>query len=1079
MTTSPADLDLRLLRFRSRRDEYPHALASALIDAGRPKDALEVIHLGLLDDEGDGALRTLEGRAFYDQGDLQEAQAALLRAAKSNPQDKEPYRWLAQVLIERGDSVRALQVLDKALSIDPNDAALRRAHARASRLAGSASAAPAREQPAARRPSQPSPQRELRADVFLRESHGDLSIAEARPSAPAEIRGLPFDEELERDDESPTRAVELSEELRSALRAERPSRPSRPMFPPTSVDEDDEGSEATSIMPAAEELELLRQGGQLGYQPDEAEDDDDTRIGRSLPPLAAPGRAEPPEEVLGLLRAQGVFETERPGAAPATWASGKEVTVAGLRITRPLLVAWAVGIVVVASGYFGFQAWLGQRRAEAARLVASARERVLDGEHASLVQAGKLLGEARALDPKSPEALSLQLLAQAARLLDEGPRELAPLRETLAQARSAGVAAPLRDALEVLLLPAEQRESRLGALLTSADGEAARSVGALYVSGRLAVRAGLREAARERFLRAASLEPEFALAHLASGELARADGRLEQAQAEIERALGKDRKQLRAELWLLVLTARAGEGAELLRKLEPLLRRSKDAGEGDRLLAHTARAYAQLAIGDTAQAKQALQQASTYHTEEPELLAFLSEQALRAGSHTIAYRAARAASEAGGGATRYQALVAAALLQQGDGNAALSALASLGEGHGALALARAGAALLTEAREPLERAKKELASYRASPAGKDDLEASSLLMRVDLRLGANVESLMPAARALLARAPDSAPVQLAFAEASIAAEQPAAAIAALDTALRLAPGSADAHFLRGRAQRLLGHENEARQSFERAIAIAPNHLEARRALGRILLDGGEYDAALALFRELLGASARSAEFGVIEALLGQRALEQAAQHLEQLPEPLKAQDRAELLRARLALARNQPADAATLLGPLVSEDAESRSAEALVLHAEALMASDRAELAAASFDAALALDPTHPDALIGRALVALRQGRSEPGGLLERAQTALTLRMRPPRRRAELMMAMGLSQLARNQLDDARAQLGRAVTLPDAPAEAFFWYGEALARSRAQGAREQYARYLELAPNGTYALRAKRGVGAQ
>src|ERR1700748_1724028 len=132
MTAS--DLDLRLLRFRSRRDEVPHALATALIEAGRSSDALEVIHLGLLDDERDIELVTLEGRAFYAQGDLPQAQRSLLRAARINPRHKEPYRYLAQVLIERGDAVRAVQVLERAIGLDPNDPALRQAHVRATRL---------------------------------------------------------------------------------------------------------------------------------------------------------------------------------------------------------------------------------------------------------------------------------------------------------------------------------------------------------------------------------------------------------------------------------------------------------------------------------------------------------------------------------------------------------------------------------------------------------------------------------------------------------------------------------------------------------------------------------------------------------------------------------------------------------------------------------------------------------------------------------------------------------------------------------------------------------------------------------
>ncbi len=137
-------LDARLLGFRSRRDERPQSLAAALIEAGRSSDALEVIHLGLLDDENNLDLRLLEGRAFYARGDLSEAQRSLLRAARLDPRHKEPYRWLAQVLIERGDPVRAVQVLERALTIDAHDTALKQALSRAQRLVQLNAARPAR-----------------------------------------------------------------------------------------------------------------------------------------------------------------------------------------------------------------------------------------------------------------------------------------------------------------------------------------------------------------------------------------------------------------------------------------------------------------------------------------------------------------------------------------------------------------------------------------------------------------------------------------------------------------------------------------------------------------------------------------------------------------------------------------------------------------------------------------------------------------------------------------------------------------------------------------------------------------------
>ena len=56
----------------------------------------------------------------------------------------------------------------------------------------------------------------------------------------------------------------------------------------------------------------------------------------------------------------------------------------------------------------------------------------------------------------------------------------------------------------------------------------------------------------------------------------------------------------------------------------------------------------------------------------------------------------------------------------------------------------------------------------------------------------------------------------------------------------------------------------------------------------------------------------------------------------------------------------------------------------------------------------------------------------------------------------------------------ARTLLREAAALPGAPAETHFHLGEALAAVSAPDARAAYERYLELAPTGPYASRARR-----
>ncbi len=1161
MTSS--DLDLRLLRFRSRRDEVPHALASALIEAGRSSDALEVIHLGLLDDERDIDLVTLEGRAFYAQGDLPQAQRSLLRAARINPRHKEPYRWLAQVLIERGDAVRAVQVLERALTIDANDPALKQALTRAQRLLalnGNKSPTPSRPaseppkknprpsqrasaaspltsqarpastpaRPSAQSPARPStpgsvtrpppsrrpaeqprpsqrksepartrPPAETRPNPRARQIAADdllsepLTQANGKPwEMPAQRNPLPFEEDVEREEDAPTTAVEVPEELRRQLRDDAGGRSAREPYHagidqvlPSDDLPDDELDEKTAIVDAERELQVLSEHDHaaLRRENDRTQDVDERHLTDISRHYAAPGEAEPPEEVLKVLQHQGVFEApnQRAQRAPEAWLPTAELPKVGTPIKRALAIGWGLAGVAALAGYFGFQSWLDGRRAEAASVIDGGLAQAADGQYESLLAGERTLSEARTLDPRSQAALEALLYVQAARALEDGDAPYAGLRESVARADQIKLESPIAYMARALIKVPDQRKRELAATLDYAEKQAARDARATYIAARIAQRSGNPDAALKLFTRATALGPQLALSWLGLGEQLRAEGQLDKAHEAFVKALGPDKLELRAELWLLVLEARSNEGSALLEKLDKLSARLARGSQAERLLGFSARAFAALAAGDTDSAKQALEVGANLHVDDPELLAFYSEQALRAGQSSLAYRSARAAAAAGGDAARYQGIVAAALLQQGAGDAALTALTNLGgQGHGALALQRAGAALLSDARDTLEAAKKELASYRLTPLGKDDPEASSLLMRVDLRLGANVESLLPAARSLVQRAPELPASHLALAEALVKGGQGKAAMAALEPALKLAPGSAEAHFLLGRAQLLAGKPTEARASFERAVAIAPNHVEARRALGRSLLDTGDFDAALALFRGLEGAAGAVATLGEVESLIGKGNLSEAADKLATLSEPSKSSPAAGVVKAKLELASGKPQAALELLAPLLAEDAETRTADNLALQGNALMALDKWEEGAAAYDAAIELDENQPDALIGRAQAAQRAGRVETVlPWTTRAEAALQLHPRPPAVRAVLLTVEGRIALAKNDAAGAHEKLARAVAFAGAPAESVYWYAEALLKGKApQEANEQFKRYLLLAPNGPYAARARKAL---
>jgi len=153
----------------------------------------------------------------------------------------------------------------------------------------------------------------------------------------------------------------------------------------------------------------------------------------------------------------------------------------------------------------------------------------------------------------------------------------------------------------------------------------------------------------------------------------------------------------------------------------------------------------------------------------------------------------------------------------------------------------------------------------------------------------------------------------------------------------------------------------------------------------------------------------------------------------------------------------------------------------LALFGDALFAAGEVDAAAIQYDAALVIDDGLPEALVGRASVAIRaEHAGDALEYLSRAEQSLADRIRPPAFRARYLTALGRARFAggRDQADAARDALRRATEIPGAPPEAFFFLGESLAGMNSPDARAAYQRYLELAPDGELAGRARRATAA-
>jgi len=107
--------------------------------------------------------------------------------------------------------------------------------------------------------------------------------------------------------------------------------------------------------------------------------------------------------------------------------------------------------------------------------------------------------------------------------------------------------------------------------------------------------------------------------------------------------------------------------------------------------------------------------------------------------------------------------------------------------------------------------------------------------------------------------PANTRARINLARAQLAAGQPAVAEAQLRAALRLEPGSADAHYnlgvLLGRAKQPVAAE----AAYREAVRLRPAYAEAWNNLGSIRLDEGKHDEALALFQRAIDARPRYAE----------------------------------------------------------------------------------------------------------------------------------------------------------------------------------------------------------------------------
>jgi tetratricopeptide (TPR) repeat protein len=786
--------------------------------------------------------------------------------------------------------------------------------------------------------------------------------------------------------------------------------------------------------------------------------------------------ADDPARLLESLRERGIFEADDDASPVPVWTQASEVPRTGTRLGRTLLGVWLGSLLLLGAGYLGWQQWIAHRHGAAAELVAEAKAAAFESDHARLVDAERLLRQARDNHPRSRQVPTGELFVHAQRVLENGSRDLSSLRAAVNRAERLGADAAHLSVARAVLAVYSGAPGEAQALLAKAIPAAKGEPMLLYVVGRLQQRLGAAEQAGAHLRAAAAAAPDLIAASLALAELHHERREPQEALARLDAVLQQRPRHLRAQLWRAFLTADEQDPSQALRAIDAHTKHAREGAAVDRILWALSRARVLRRSGQHDKAGEALREAAAAGASEPRMLALVATDARRAGQLGVAQQAASQALAAAPESTAYRALLASILLERSDGERALRLLAELPQDEPALIAMRARAALLTGDEQALRAA---LQAIEASSDAKTaDGERAALRLRVRAALEPKAD-LLQEARALLRRAPADPDALRATGEVALALREPDEAVRAFNQLAKLMAQDAEAHYLLGRAQRMAADAKGAEKALRRALELSPGYVGALSALGGLLLDSGKYEEADALYQQLSAHDALQGRLGRAEALIALGRLDDAQVQVSGVPEAQRQSAPARETAARLALAQRKPGEALSLLRPLI--EGEGRKAAALALYGDALYAADQVNTAAGAYDSALEIDSALPEALLGRANVHLRAERAGDAlDLLERARSALESRLRAPEVRARMLALLGHAYVQREKRGDAdraRDALRQAVRLPNPPAEAYFFLGESLGGKRTTEAADAFKRYLELAPQGDYADRARRALG--
>ena len=305
-----------------------------------------------------------------------------------------------------------------------------------------------------------------------------------------------------------------------------------------------------------------------------------------------------------------------------------------------------------------------------------------------------------------------------------------------------------------------------------------------------------------------------------------------------------------------------------------------------------------------------------------------------------------------------------------------------------------------------------------------------------------------------ARALDPADVSSWVTEvpARIRARQPKEALAAADKAVAMAPGLAEAHYVRGEALHIVPNLSAAQASYDKALALDPAHLGALLARAGVHMDFNRLDDAARDVAQAVKTAPREPRALYLRALIAQRrgqavesraALNELTAMLDPIPlQYLRYRSQTQMLGGLAHYGLNQPEKAKPYLEGVLRSQPGHPVAKVLAT----IYLSDRnIDPAISALDSYIRANPADSQALLLLASAHMAQGRSARATQI--LQDALKLGEQPL-----LRTSLGLSLIGGGRYGDAIQQLDAVFAKDPQQLQAGFALG-ALYVQAGQGAK--------------------------